>query len=92
MAEGCTSGDHPDGVKVWTFILRGGNPFRLSFTGKLGPPLDHDGRLTVWKMVGTGAEAASVENMVVTVVGATVTRHTEEEDEEMLALRHHGEG
>lgn len=80
----------PSSVKVWTFILRGGQPFRLGLANKMGPALDHDGRRTIWKMMGTEAEAASVEAMASSsLIGARVERHTDEDEE--VAFRHQGE-
>lgn len=84
------SGERPGvpGSLIWTFIIRGGEPFDLTVKGKLGPALNHDGTLTVWKMLGTEEEAASVESMIVgPLIGARVERHTEVEDDEMLAIR-----
>lgn len=78
-------------MKVWTFIIRGGQPFKLKLADKIGPLLDHDGRRTIWKMMGTEEEAASVEAMMAsgTLIGARVERHTDEDEE--VALRHQGE-
>lgn len=74
---------------VWTLIIRGGEPFTLKLNEKLGPALVHDGSMTLWKMVGTEAEANSVEQMVTgPLIGARVEKHTEVESEEMLAIRH----
>jgi len=74
--------------KVWTFIIRGGNPFSLRIEGRLNPGLTHDGLMTMWKMVGTAEEAASVEDAITgPLFGARVERHTEVEDDEMLAIR-----
>lgn len=92
MAERSPTGCRPGDVKVWTFILRGGEPFQLRFNNKIGPPLDHNGGHTVWKMTGTEEEARSVETMLVgPTIGARVQRHTEEEDAEMVKARFQGE-
>jgi hypothetical protein len=91
MAESSQPGDHTGGVKVWTFLIRGGQAFRLGLADKIGPPLNHDGQFTLWKMVGTEAEVVAVEGLIVQVIGARVERHTEAEDDEMLAIRHRGE-
>ena len=73
---------------VWTFIIRGGDPFELKVKATLGPALNHIGPLTVWKMMGTEEEAASIESMVTgPLIGARVERHTEIENPEMLAIR-----
>lgn len=90
-------GRSPTGaVKVWTFLIRGGEPFRLGLSTRLGPLLDHKGgagSLTVWKMTGTAEEAVQVENMITgSLIGARVQRHTEEEDAEMVKARFQGEG
>lgn len=79
-------------VKVWTFIIRGGEPFQLKLTTKIGPSLVHVGGTSIWKMVGTEEEAQSVETLITgPTVGARVERHTEEEDAEMLKARFQGE-
>ncbi len=90
MADSSAGDSQPSNLmdrKVWTFCIRGGEPFRLGLTDKIGPVLDHDGSMTIWKMVGTAEEAESVESMVTTLIGARVERHTEVEDAEMLAIR-----
>lgn len=92
MEERGTADHHPGDVKVWTFIVRGGESFQLKFTTKIGPRLDHGGGLTVWKMTGTEEEAQSVEALIVgPTIGARVERHTEEEDAEMKKARFLGE-
>lgn len=92
MAERSESSRDPNGVKVWTFLIRGGQAFRLGLTAKKGPLLDHDGKFTVWKMVGTAVEAVSIETMITgALIGARVERYTEEETAEMLELRRQGE-
>ena len=79
-------------VKVWTFRIWGGVPFRLGFPTRVGPVLDHAGGHTVWKMTGTVEDAQSVEVMVAgPMVGARVLVHTEEEDAEMVKARFQGE-
>ena len=73
---------------VWTFIIRGGGPFTLCLNGKFGPGLNHDGSMTIWKMVGTEEEAESFIEMVTgPLIGARVEHHTEVENEEMQAIR-----
>lgn len=92
MEERSPAGGRPGDVKVWTFILRGGEPFQLKFNTKIGPRLDHGGGHTVWKMTGTEEEARSVEALVAgPTIGARVERHTEEEDAEMVKARFQGE-
>lgn len=79
-------------MKVWTFIILGGEPFRLALQDRIGPPLEHTGERTIWKMVGTEAEAQSVEQMLTgPVIRARVTRTTEEQSEEQARLRLSGE-
>ena len=81
----------PGDVKVWTFIIRGGEPFQMKLA-KLGPKLEHGGGMTVWKMMGTEEEAQSVEALIVgPTIGARVNRHTEKEDAEMVKARFQGE-
>ena len=74
--------------KIWTFLIRGGEPFDIRVAGKLGPPLIHRGKMTLWKMVGTEEEADSLESIISgPLIKARVERHTEVETEGMLALR-----
>jgi hypothetical protein len=89
MAAGSVDCGVPSGVKVvWTFIIRGGEPFQIKLKHQIGPVLDHDGLMTIWKMLGTAKEAESVEGMVTgPLIGARVQRYTEVESEEMLAIR-----
>ena len=76
------------GVKCWTFILRGGHTFSLMMDGRLGPGHDHDGRMTIWKFVGTADEADEVESTLLREIPELrIEKHTEIEDDEMLALR-----
>jgi len=85
-----SSAEHGDsGLKrVWTFIIKGGQPCTIDIKGRLGPSCDHTGGTTVWKIVGTDEEAAAVEELFRgPLVGASVQRHTEEENDEMLAER-----
>lgn len=44
---------------VHTFEIVGGKPFRIDFPAN--PPLEHDGKRTVWKFVGTEKEAQVME-------------------------------
>ena len=86
------SGSSDDLVKTWTFIIRGGRPLVLGFDKKVGPRLEHQGGMTVWKMVGTSSEAQEIESLLSgALVGARVQTTTETEDEEMVARRHCGE-
>jgi len=88
MAASSDDGIPADLRLVWTLIIRGGEPFDIRVNGKLGPGLSHDGTLTIWKMVGTAGEALSIAEMIEgPLIGARVERHTEVENEEMLAIR-----
>jgi hypothetical protein len=88
VADSSKQDGKPGRVSVWTFLIRGGEPFDLKIKNNLSPALNHDGRMTLWKMVGTDDEAASVEAWVKgPLIGARVERHTEVEDAEMLAIR-----
>ena len=91
MAQGSGPGDRP-GVRVWTFIIKGGLPLHMQLQWKIGPSLYHNGRQSVWKMTGTTEEALAAETLLTgPLVGAKVQYLTEEEDNEMVALRHQGE-
>jgi hypothetical protein len=71
--------------QVWTFIIQGGQPFRLTLP--VHPLLDHPGTgMTIWKMVGVESEALAVENCVKSL-GCVVQRYTEVQTEEQLAER-----
>ena len=89
MAEVSTTNGDPVGLmKVWTFIIKGGQPATIRLRDRLGPALEHEGRTSIWKMMGTEDEAAAVEQFFTgPLVGASVQRHTETEDDEMLAIR-----
>jgi len=91
MAEGIQGSGQPDDVKrrkVWTFLIHGGEACHLKFMDRVGPSLDHLGANTLWKMVGTKAEADSVKTMLEgPLVGACVEKFTEIETPEMLAIR-----
>lgn len=92
MEECRPAGDHPSDVRVWTFIIVGGREMHLQLApGRLGPGHDHNGRWSVWKMVGTEEEARAAESLLTgPLVGARVILTTEIEDEEMLAIRRQG--
>jgi len=70
--------------KVWTFEIRGGDPFDLSLPNN--PNLHHDGGFTIWKLVGTRRLAYTAQGMM-EELGATVQRYTEGESEEQKAER-----
>lgn len=84
------SGEERDRSLIcWTFVFRGGSSFSLALSGPLGPGHDHDGRLTIWKFVGTKEQALEVEKEILREVpGLRIDKHTEVEDDEMLAIRH----
>lgn len=71
--------------RVWTFVVRGGDPFAISVP--LNPTLDHDGSMTVWKLVATADKAREVEEAI-REIGSNVTVYTEEttpeQDQERL--------
>jgi hypothetical protein len=79
------SSDPSEQQFVWTFIIRKGQSFHLGRV--MTPRLDHDGRHTLWKMVGTEMEAAEISDAIRTISGAEVSYHTEKQSEEMLELR-----
>ncbi len=70
--------------KVWTFVIRGGGEIMLAMPRT--PTLDHDGRMTMWKMVGTARIAESVK-AILEEAGASVELHTEGQSPEQEALR-----
>lgn len=75
-------------MKVYTFEVRGGQGVSLTFQTVTGPPLEHDGSHTLWKMVGTPEMAAEVEQLLTgPMVGATVEVFTEEQSEEQARIR-----
>lgn len=71
--------------KVWTFVIRGGEPIGLSLPRN--PTLDHDGEMTMWKLVATETTARMVETLLLDEAGAQVEVYTEEETEEQKTLR-----
>ena len=73
--------------KVWTFIIRGGIPFAMSLPQN--PPLSHDGRRTIWKLVGT-PRLAEMAKEIIEGRGASVDVHTEEQTEEQTRIRKEG--
>jgi len=70
--------------KVHTFEIRGGEPFSLQL--KNNPSLDHDGGLTIWKLVGTRRLAQTAKEML-EALGASVKQYTEGESEEQKSER-----
>lgn len=70
--------------KVWTFLVKGGEPFELTMPRT--PALEHDGKLTLWKMVGS-ERAADAIRALLEETGATVEVHTEHQTPEQTAER-----
>lgn len=71
-------------MKVWTFVIEGGQEFTLSLPGN--PSLQHDAFRTIWKLVGTEETADSAARLICSL-GAKVTRLTEEETPEQVEGR-----
>lgn len=73
-------------MRVWTFLIRGGDllPIRLSMRGT--PTLDHEGGTTLWKMVGSEVQASAVQEFLASM-GCHVERYTEEQSPEQEAER-----
>ena len=71
-------------VRVWTFLLIGGESFRLALPGN--PLLDHTGGTTLWKLVGT-RELAESAGQLMTLTGVTVRVFTEEQTPEQARIR-----
>lgn len=88
MENGSGADDSVNGVVVWTFIIRGGEPFDLKLKDNMGPVLNHVGKRTIWKMVGTEEQAVSIEEMVKgPLIGARVERFTDVESSEEREIR-----
>jgi len=69
---------------VWTFQITGGKPFRLSIPQN--PLLDHNGRMTLWKLVGTEMLADQVEHDI-SKFGGQVKRYGEQQTPELIEAR-----
>ena len=73
-------------MKVWTFDIKKGRTIFLEFPGN--PPLEHDGRHTLWHMVGDEKLAQTVEDLVA-ALGCEVARYglsqTEAEKNRLMA-------
>jgi hypothetical protein len=83
--------DSPDRLIVWTFCIVGGSSFTLSVPGN--PSLDHNGRSTLWKFVGTKDQAAQAECLINHSTDAiSVTVYAETETTEQYLLRHTPDG
>lgn len=71
--------------RVWTFMVIGDESLIIEVPG--GPPLEHiRGTRTIWKMVGTPAEADAVKAELLTHK-LHVQRFCEEETPEQTLLR-----
>lgn len=71
-------------TKIWTFLVTGGNSFVLEVVG--GPKLNHNGKRTMWKMMGTEMQANNIENTIGTF-GACVKKYTESQTEDQILIR-----
>ena len=68
-------------VHVWTFEFRGGPVFSLRLHERLNPSHEHNGRMSIWKFVGTEEESADAEKVLSeTFEGLRVKRWTEVDD------------
>lgn len=65
-------------VKVWTLDICGGQQFELRVPRH--PVLQHDGRKTIWKFLGSKEAVEEVIRTMVDGQGVSVVAHTEEED------------
>lgn len=73
-------------LKVWTFLLQGGDVFSMTLPGN--PGLHHDGHKTVWKLMGTEALMEAAKNLII-ATGCQVQVFTEEESPEQTEERLH---
>jgi ferredoxin-NADP reductase len=71
-------------LKVWTFLITGGEDIRISAKRHLDHP--GAGHRTIWKMVGPEAAAQAIESTL-EIYGCTVERYTEEQSPEQEAER-----
>lgn len=71
--------------RLWTFHIQGGKPFQMEVPRH--PRLDHDGRVTLWKLVATASVAQEVVETIKNTSGAEVRLYTEEQSSEQLAER-----
>ena len=67
-------------ILVWTFIITGGDEC-LKISLPNNPSLVHDGRRTIWKLLGTERLAAAAETIILSA-GAEVVRYAESQTEE----------
>lgn len=71
--------------RIWTFRIQGGQALSMSIPGS--PVLQHEGGMTVWKLLGTEEWARKVERVLTTLYGCSVTLTTEEQTPELLSSR-----
>jgi hypothetical protein len=73
---------------VWTFVIRGGRPFRLQ--ASFHPVLDHPGQgTTLWKMVAT-MDQSNEAFQIMAQFGGDVERLVEQQTPELIEGRLHG--
>ena len=65
--------------RLHVFEIAGGKPFRIEMPGN--PPLEHDGKRTVWQYVGTDQQAVEVETSISLL--CEVTRYCEGQTQEL---------
>lgn len=80
-----SAGNQPIVQKVWTLRIEGGIPFSLQVHRH--PIIDHDGGVTLGKIVGDSAVAQQAASTIRSRFGASVSLHTEEQSPEQLAER-----
>jgi len=84
MGDGSERGLVPGVEKVWTFRITGGEDFSMSMPRT--PVLEHTGRTTLWKMIGT-VEVMEAAKTLIRQCGAAVEAHTEGQSTEQAAIR-----
>lgn len=84
MAEQSGGTNSGDNLRVWTFEVISGPPFRIDLPRN--PSLTFDGTRVVWKMLGTTALAHQIEGLLI-AMGVSMRKFTEEETSEMRAER-----
>ena len=72
-------------MKVWTFVIIGGQSFSLSLQNT--PRLDHNGSRTVWKTFCNESTAASLKEAFMALGATHVTSTTESESAEQKVER-----
>ena len=82
MAE---SGIQGDRSVVWTFVIMGGDG-ELTITLPNNPSLVHNGRRTVWKLLGTSKLADAAAELIRSA-GCQVIRHGETQTDEQTFER-----